>query len=316
LHVEISADGSLLAVSHCKGQGLAQFDVYETISGRLVARSPRHWRVVAASAFSPVSPFIACATAQDTRAFAPGESRAELPDEIDPPAVHFWNYLTGAEVERFTGFLGEPTDVAFSPDGRRIVTSHSDSTCLFWPAPQPPESARPVLEDLFWADLSAEPLVAHVAMLRLVEAGDRGVEFLAARMQPAAPPDEELVGRLIADLDADDFATRQQATAGLRKLGPGVSEALRRAAAESGSGEQVGRCRQLLTEFREAFLSDPDQLRHVRAVQAVARIGTPAARSLLARFADGAPSAVLTRHARQALGDRDRMDAVDNRQPD
>jgi hypothetical protein len=39
------------------------------------------------------------------------------------------------------------------------------------------------------------------------------------RLKPLAAPDERRVTRLIADLESDDFSTREEATKELEKLG-------------------------------------------------------------------------------------------------
>jgi FOG: WD40 repeat len=43
-----------------------------------------------------------------------------------------WNVETGQEVRRFTGHTAEVCDVAFSPDGRYILTASNDATARVW----------------------------------------------------------------------------------------------------------------------------------------------------------------------------------------
>ena len=57
----------------------------------------------------------------------------------------------------------------------------------------------------------------------------------------------------------------------------------------------------LLLERLDGWLAEPQRLREVRAVEALQRNGTPAARKLLAELATGDPAARLTREARAAL---------------
>jgi hypothetical protein len=57
---------------------------------------------------------------------------------------------------------------------------------------------------------------------------------------------EKRIARLIKELDDDDFAVREEATAELRRIGPPAAVALRRAVAESPSAEVRRRARDLL----------------------------------------------------------------------
>jgi len=43
-----------------------------------------------------------------------------------------WDVDTGEEVRRFTGHTSEVRDVAFSPDGKYIVTASFDGTARLW----------------------------------------------------------------------------------------------------------------------------------------------------------------------------------------
>jgi WD40 repeat protein len=43
-----------------------------------------------------------------------------------------WNVEAGQEVRRFTGHTAEVRDVAFSPDGKFILTASNDNTARLW----------------------------------------------------------------------------------------------------------------------------------------------------------------------------------------
>jgi WD40 repeat protein len=52
------------------------------------------------------------------------------------PVVILWDVATGAELRRFVGHDKEVSSIAFSPDGRTLVTSSRTSQCVF--GTQPP----------------------------------------------------------------------------------------------------------------------------------------------------------------------------------
>jgi hypothetical protein len=72
---------------------------------------------------------------------------------------------------------------------------------------------------------------------------------LAAARPAEGPPDRataDRIARLLAELDDDDFAVREEASAELLRIGPPAEAALRKALAESPSAEVRRRARDLL----------------------------------------------------------------------
>jgi hypothetical protein len=63
---------------------------------------------------------------------------------------------------------------------------------------------------------------------------------------PAMPPDAKQLARWIADLDSDDFTTRDRASKELQKLGPAAAPALRKALAAKPTAETLNRIEHLL----------------------------------------------------------------------
>jgi hypothetical protein len=106
---------------------------------------------------------------------------------------------------------------------------------------------------------------------------------------------------LIADLDSRTFAAREKASRELEALDKLVQPALRRALQGHPSPEVRMRVERLLAKLETAVAS-PEQLRSLRAVEALEHLGTPAARRLLAALAQGAPEARLTEEAKASLG--------------
>ncbi len=135
-----------------------------------------------------------------------------------------------------------------------------------------------------WNDLaSADAFRADLAVWRLAGAGHRAVALLRERLRPAPALPEKEIARLIADLDSDVFATRERASASLKKVLAAAAAALRRARAARPSLEQLLRINCLLADLDTA--RDPEQRRRLRAVRLLGEMDLPEARALLRRLA-------------------------------
>jgi hypothetical protein len=154
-----------------------------------------------------------------------------------------------------------------------------------------------------WADLAADAARAHRAVWSLAGAPERAVPLLRDRIKSVAEPDTRQLARLLADLNSDEFAVRDQATGRLAELGELAIPALREALAAGPAPEARRRIGQLLDATRGRPLTS-EQLRALRSVEALERCATPEALQLLAELAAGAPAARLTREARAS---RDRL---------
>src|SRR5262249_13973988 len=115
---------------------------------------------------------------------------------------------------------------------------------------------------------------------------------------------------LMADLDADDFSRREEASRNLAKLGIEAEPALRKALEAKPSLEKRRRVQALLDGLACQTEMTPDALRQLRAIQALEQIGSPEARQSLRAWPRGArparatraPVAALARLARRASG--------------
>ncbi len=108
------------------------------------------------------------------------------------------------------------------------------------------------------------------------------------------------VAAFLAALDAPAFADRQAATKGLKALGDVAVPQLEAALNATASAEVRTRIETIL-EANANLAHNADELRVVRAVEAVEWIGTPAARTLLQSWAGGAAGVRLTREAKASL---------------
>ena len=134
----------------------------------------------------------------------------------------------------------------------------------------------------------------------MAAAARQAVPFLAARVRPVPVIAQEQLNRLIADLGSDQFATRDQASRELEELADSVEDDLRQVVPNIASAEVRRRLEVVLKQV-EQCMPPPRQLHSLRALEVLEHAGTPEARKLLAKLADGAPAARLTREAKEAL---------------
>jgi hypothetical protein len=163
---------------------------------------------------------------------------------------------------------------------------------------QPPNVQKELAA--WWAHLAGDGAArAQRAVWALADAPKQAVSFLGERLKPIVRPDDKQVRRWIADLDNDDFSTRQAAHVELARLADLIEPIVRQTLQGNRPLETRRRLEQLLEKTRG--LSPPDELRVLRAVQALELIGTSEARTLLHALAKGAAGARLTREAQESL---------------
>ena len=105
--------------------------------------------------------------------------------------------------------------------------------------------------------------------------------------------------KLVQDLASEKFAVRESASKELEKSIEDIRSVLERALETKLPLESQRRLERLLA--RPTVLPPGDDLRRVRAVALLERIGTPEARRLLEQLAQGAADARLTREAVSTL---------------
>jgi RNA polymerase sigma factor (sigma-70 family) len=272
----LAPDGRMLSAN---GQ------LWELASGKQRAALDGHCDTIFASAFTPDGKFLASGSMDKT--------------------VRLWRLPGGKHAHTFEGHRGWVLDLAFTPDGKKLVSGSLDTTGLVWkmpPLPQPQEAKlTPADLEKLWDELSSgDAKAAFQAIAALFAAREQAAGLLGKKLRPAAAPDPKLVAELIADLDSNKFAERQQATAALEKLAELVVPQLRAALDKPHSLEAAQRIEKLL----DLIASQPltlEKLRGLRAVEALEYIATPSARAVLEALARGAPGAHLTRDAQAAL---------------
>ena len=123
------------------------------------------------------------------------------------------------------------------------------------------------------------------------------VAILKSNLKPARPLDMQQVRNWIADLDHNQFAVREKASAELAKVAECYEVPLRQALDQSTSPESRRRLQKLLEQTEPSA----ERLRQSRAVEVLERIGTPESLAVLPDLAKGADGEALTLDAQAAL---------------
>jgi WD40 repeat protein len=210
---------------------------------------------------------------------------------------------TATERFRFRKHLGATLKVAYSPDASRLASAGSDRTLLVWDLTGARGLSLPLPQDAnaAWADLADGAAARGLAAIRyLATHPDAAVPLIAAAVKPIPPTSAAAVDRLIEQLDSPRFAEREKATTALAELDEAAGGKLRDAARRPASAEVRERLTGLLAKLDDLNLTG-DRLRVDRAVEALERIETPAARKVLEALAGGASGARVTVDASGAL---------------
>ena len=98
--------------------------------------------------------------------------------------------------------------------------------------------------------LLPQSLTDKVLPLKIAPKPQETVRVMVGRLEALTPESEAQLGKLILQLGADDFATRDAATKQIRKMGRFAEPALRRVAASTADPEVRGRAESLLGQMR------------------------------------------------------------------
>ncbi len=222
--------------------------------------------------------------------------------------VLVWDLVEDRELPRLNmGRLGHHAHVplVFSPDGRLLASIKDDTTILLWPAPTAPRpTQKPAsLPEATWDDLASADAKKAFAVMRAIRSHPaEGLKILENRVRPVVTPDPAMVARLMADLNSDQFAIRERASAGLAKLRDLTVPALRDGLKAKPSPETQARIEKLLTAVEKNRLDlTAEEVREIRVTEILEGMGTPEAKQLLEALAKGVPEARLTQEAKESL---------------
>jgi hypothetical protein len=224
------------------------------------------------------------------------------------PAVRIWNAVDGTELATFTGHDGDVLAVQFSIDGKTVYSGGVDSVALQWDlapvlAKLPPIAAPAKAEewDKAWNDLaSADGAAVFNAQRQFLASGQKGAEAIFQRLT-ALEIDAKALAKCIAELDHDDFDTREKAQEQLAALGDAVLPEIKTALEKSASAEQQRRLKELTEKIAKMPPPTERTPRLLRAVGLLEAIGGNQGRRGLTKMSHGKLTETATREARIAL---------------
>jgi hypothetical protein len=222
--------------------------------------------------------------------------------------LRLWDPASGTIVGQTSLRPGRFSCLLFLPDGKTLLTGGADGCLLLWDVAgllehyraRPRPLAGPELAHLWQKLGEAEGTELADLLQQLIAAPAQSVPLIKDRLPPVPAVAAERIKRLVADLERAQFDSRKKATEELLKLGEQAEAHLRARLADKPPLEVTQRIEALLERI-EAFVAEPDQVRALRAVEVLERIGIPEAQAALRDLAKGAATARLTIDAQSAL---------------
>ena len=194
-------------------------------------------------------------------------------------AVQVWEIATRSRVRTFAS--GGVTRLAVFPDGKRLATAGADETITVWDMTFRKGKPEPTDEELqaAWVALGSRSAAVGVPAVRTLEVGGRpALKVIRAGLTGLVADNRRIAG-LVRDLDADDFETREKASAGLAEYSHRALPAVILAADTSGSAEVRKRARDIILGLSRSGVRPPahglagDGVRLVRAVGVLEVLG-------------------------------------------
>jgi hypothetical protein len=219
--------------------------------------------------------------------------------------IRLWDLETRKELRKLAGHEGSIVAVAFSADGRRLVSGGRDTSALIWDV----AGVRPSIPGLGlgaeelreqWDALAARDSAAALkAIRRLALASEQALPFISASLSKQQAADPARLASLLADLGSGDVERRDAAAAEFSRLGRFARPTLKRALEGTLSAEFRRRAEALLKEMDDRLA--PAELQSIRTLEVLERIATPEARKLIEFLSKDSASPPVAEEAKAVL---------------
>jgi hypothetical protein len=193
-----------------------------------------------------------------------------------------------------------------SPNSRYLATQTGDSSILLWdlwslpidfPIPDHVAESDIARE---WSAITSDISKTEGRFRLLCKRPDLTVKLLEEQLQPVRRASKREILQLIDQLDSARFSLRERAERELLRIGERAIPYLQEAQQVAPDEEVKQRLMRICETLDNPFLSG-ERLRMVRGIELLERIGTPEAKALLKKLAQGDPEALLTRAARRTI---------------
>jgi WD40 repeat protein len=318
----ISPDGKQAVTAGAK----QELTLWDLATGSRVREMAGHRGVVVWLTFSPDGRTIASASYDHTTRLwetSTGKQRVSVHTAANSPRVLMFsrdgrslaegNYDSGARLydsgtgkELFLdkGLGGSLYAVALSPDGRYLCGGAVNGRLQVWDvwaltARRLPTGTMPAAAfHAHWNALASEDAAeAYRAIVALAAPG--ALAHIEARLRPAKPVDADALKRapqLLRDLEDDE--KWKKAADELARLGPAIVGVLKQALAKAEDADVKLR---LIVTMGRADVTGSDELRLLRGIEALERLGSPGAVKVLEALAAGGRGKTAAREARASL---------------
>ncbi|QEL13663.1 WD40 repeat domain-containing protein [Limnoglobus roseus] len=286
----VSADGGLVALSDIKPITNMAGDVIRTEHGvNLFAVRPGGGQKPAFRFVIPRKPRL--------MAFSPDARTVAIVFEGGTTGYRAALYETSSGILRQDYALPDVGQaLAFTPDGSHLVVATADGPGVafdLWATREPFDAAKS------WAKLfGPDGEQAFAAMRTMVANPDASVALLRDKVKPLPIVGEMQLAAWLAALEAPAFADRESAMKELREVLIDFRGILEAELKTTPSVEARERLEKIL---KQSDAVGGELLRQYRAVEVLARIGSPESRAVLAHVATGDPSRRLNAMAKKAV---------------
>jgi hypothetical protein len=223
-------------------------------------------------------------------------------------ALRVWDVASGSVLLDFPAHETQILALAFSADGKWLVSGAKDSSALIWDwehirklaVKGNTETSLPAVESL-WTDLgSKDAAKANAAIQALGASPGQAVTMLKARLRPMTAVDRKMLNKLLDDLDNASSEVRDNAQRSLEKLGDLAADGIKERLKTSPPFEVVRRLEDLQRKLNAGNVT-AETLQALRAIEVLELIGTPEARAVLETMTKGAAGHRVTVDAGASL---------------